>query len=311
MTDSAIQNGEISCKSDDVKEIDKLLLEPFTYLQQVEGKNVRKKLLQAFNVWLKVPTEKVEEIAKIIQMLHNASLIIDDIEDSSTLRRGIPASYKVFGQASTINAANFVMFIALKNILDLGHPDGARIYSEQLLELHRGQGMDIHWRDNYICPTEEEYRQMSVRKTGGLFNLAVRLMQLFSSEHDVSYIKLTNLFGLYFQIRDDFANLCLKEYSETKSFAEDLTEGKFSFPIVHAIRTHPESNVIINILRQRTTDVDVKKYCISQLEALGSFAYTKEVLEDLDSKIRVEIKRIGTNPFLLTLLDELKNWKNS
>ena len=44
------------------------------------------------------------------------------------------------------------------------------------------------------------------------------------------------ILGLYFQIRDDYANLCLEDYSVNKSFAEDLTEGKLSFPIIHAIR---------------------------------------------------------------------------
>ena len=60
-------------------------------------------------------------------------------------------------------------------------------------------------------------------------------MQLFSDRKD-NYVELTSLLGLYFQIRDDYANLRLDEYSENKSFAEDLTEGKFSFPIIHAIR---------------------------------------------------------------------------
>ena len=71
--------------------------------------------------------------------------------------------------------------------------------------------------------------------SGGLFNLAVRLMQLFSQDVH-NYEELTSLLGLYFQIRDDYANLCLEEYAVNKSFAEDLTEGKFSFPIVHAIQ---------------------------------------------------------------------------
>ena len=59
-------------------------------------------------------------------------------------------------------------------------------------------------------------------------------MQLFSQDVN-NYEELTSLLGLYFQIRDDYANLCLDEYAVNKSFAEDLTEGKFSFPIVHAI----------------------------------------------------------------------------
>ena len=50
------------------------------------------------------------------------------------------------------------------------------------------------------------------------------------------YVELTSLLGLYFQIRDDYANLAMDEYAANKSFAEDLTEGKFNFPIIHAIR---------------------------------------------------------------------------
>ena len=65
---------------------------------------------------------------------------------------------------------------------------------------------------------------MISRKTGGLFNLAVRLMQLFS-DSDENFTELTRL---YFQIRDDYANLKLEDYA-----AEDLTEDKSSFPIQH------------------------------------------------------------------------------
>lgn len=59
-------------------------------------------------------------------------------------------------------------------------------------------------------------------------------------------ISHTNLAsGLYFQIRDDYCNLSLKEYSENKSFCEDLTEGKFSFPMIHAIQTQNNNNQVL------------------------------------------------------------------
>lgn len=51
--------------------------------------------------------------------------------------------------------------------------------------------------------------------------------------------------GLYFQIRDDYCNLSLKEYSENKSFCEDLTEGKFSFPIIHAIQSQDTDKQVL------------------------------------------------------------------
>ncbi|KAI8424034.1 hypothetical protein MSG28_002670 [Choristoneura fumiferana] len=95
-------------------------------------------------------------------------------EDNSILRRGIPVAHSIYGVASTINAANYVMIIALEKTLELGHP----------------MGMEIYWRDNFHCPSEEEYKEMTVKKTGGLFMLAIRLMQLFS-ENKSDFSKLS------------------------------------------------------------------------------------------------------------------------
>ncbi|CAL7936110.1 unnamed protein product [Xylocopa violacea] len=291
------------------KEEDEILLEPFSYILRVPGKLIRAKLSNAFNYWLKIPQDKLHAIGDIIQMLHTSSLLIDDIQDNSVLRRGIPVAHNIYGIASTINAANYVMFIALERVLALNHPEGTQVYVEQLLELHRGQGMEIYWRDNYICPSETAYKQMTIRKTGGLFNLAVRLMQLFSDCKE-DFTPLAGILGLYFQIRDDYCNLHLQEYAENKSYCEDLSEGKFSFPIVHAIQTHLDGKQIMNILRQRTKDIEVKRYCINLLEKFGSFAYTRTVLEELDKKARDEVERLGGNPLLLKVLDDLLSWKH-
>jgi geranylgeranyl diphosphate synthase type 3 len=91
---------------------------------------------------------------------------IDDIQDNSILRRGIPVAHSIYGVAGTINAANYVLFIALERVLSLNHPEATTVYTEQLLELHRGQGMEIYWRDSYTCPSVEEYQQMTKRSKG-------------------------------------------------------------------------------------------------------------------------------------------------
>ena len=80
-----------------------------------------------------------------------------------------------------------------------------------MIELHRGQGLDIHWRDSHVCPTEDEYLEMIRRKTGGLFNMGVRLMQLFSQGDQRDFTHLVHLMGQFFQIRDDYANLLSSE----------------------------------------------------------------------------------------------------
>ncbi|XP_076317982.1 terpene synthase-like [Tachypleus tridentatus] len=302
----SVNNKEQGVQSRPTDE-DKILLQPFNYILQVPGKQIRSKLTKAFNHWLNVPLEKCQVISEVVQMLHNASLLIDDIEDNSCLRRGIPVAHHIFGVASTINTANYVCFLGLEKLLKLGKPEATVVYTEQLLELHRGQGMEIYWRDNFVCPTEEEYKRMVKRKTGGLFGLAVRLMQLFS-DNKSDFTKLIGIMGLYFQIRDDYANLQFKEYTDNKSYCEDLTEGKFSFPIIHTIRSYPEDPRMINIIRQRTHDVEIKKYSVDLMEKFGSFEYARKTMKELDQEARTEVEILGGNPHLIAVLDELKTW---
>lgn len=97
-------------------------------------------------------------------------------------------------------------------------------------------------------------------------------------------VPLVNLIGLFFQIRDDYMNLSSNEYTENKGLCEDLTEGKFSFPIIHSIRSNPQNLQLINILKQKTTDDAVKKYAVSYMESTGSFDYCRKILRDLKEK---------------------------
>lgn len=283
---------------------ERILLEPYKYLLQLPGKQVRTKLSQAFNHWLNVPEDKLQVIIEVTEMLHNASLLIDDIEDSSKLRRGFPVAHSIYGIPSVINSANYVYFLGLEKVLTLEHPEAVQVFTRQLLELHRGQGLDIHWRDNYTCPTEQQYLNMVLQKTGGLFGLAVGLMQLFSDwKQDLK--PLLDTLGLFFQIRDDYCNLSSHDYSENKSFCEDLTEGKFSFLAIHAIWSRPESTQVQNILRQRTENVDIKRYCVDYLEKVGSFAYTRQTLRNLEEEAYRLIKELGGNPQLESLIKHL------
>jgi geranylgeranyl diphosphate synthase type 3 len=84
------------------------------------------------------------------------------------------------------------------------------IYCEELLNLHRGQGMDLYWRDTLTLPTEEAYMKMIANKTGGLFRLAVRLMDSIS-KCTFDFMPLVEKIGLIFQIRDDYKNLVSNE----------------------------------------------------------------------------------------------------
>ena len=158
-------------------EKEKILQGPYEYLISQPGKGIRTQLISAFNEWLEVPPGSLAVITKVVGMLHTASLLVDDVEDSSVLRRGLPVAHSIFGTAQTINCANYVYFCALQELQKLKNPKAITIFTEELLNLHRGQGMDLHWRDSLICPSEDDYLEMVGNKTGGLFRLAIKLMQ--------------------------------------------------------------------------------------------------------------------------------------
>lgn len=285
-------------------EVDKELLEPYNYINQVPGKDFRGKLIDAFQVWLNIPGDKLGTIKEVVGMLHNASLLVDDIEDNSKLRRGVPVAHSIYGVPSTINTANYVYFQALERTHGLKNPQAVACFVQELLNLHRGQGRDILWRDCSRCPTEEEYESMVLDKTGGLLRLAVGLMQPFSKDIR-NYTPLLNQLALYFQIRDDLVNLASAEYMKAKSFCEDLTEGKFSFPIIHCVRAKPNDHRLLNILRQRTDEVEVKKHAVDWVQQAGSLAYTRNRLLTLKGSITTEIASLGGHLGLSRLIEGL------
>ncbi|KAI0097843.1 isoprenoid synthase domain-containing protein [Nemania sp. FL0031] len=271
---------------------EKIILSPYDYIASEPGKEFRTQLLKAFNAWLEVPEESLAIITKAVRMLHTASLLIDDIQDNSMLRRGRPVAHNIFGVAQTINAGNYVYFLALKELQKLKNPAEAMdIYTTEMLYLHRGQGMDLYWRDTLTCPTEDDYLEMVSNKTGGLFRLAVKLMQSQSST-PFNCLPLAELLGQAFQIADDYKNLANLDYTQKKGLCEDLTEGKFSFPVIHSIRSNPENQELLHILAQRPTDVDTKKYAVRYIESTGSLEYTKELVSILIAKTKEEADSI-------------------
>ncbi|GAA5969215.1 hypothetical protein JCM11641_007512 [Rhodosporidiobolus odoratus] len=290
---------------------EQVLVEPYAYLAAIPGKDVRSAVIAAFNIWMGCDERNLETVKKVVGMLHTASLLMDDVEDESELRRGMPVAHKIYGIPQTLNTANYACFLALHELPRLQARPGLKvgyIVNEELLNLHRGQGMDIFWRENLICPTESEYVDMVNNKTGGLFRVAVKLMMATSTEEDPQdYVPLANLIGIIFQIRDDYVNLQSDEYAQNKGFCEDLSEGKFSFPIVHSIRADPSNRQIINILRSRPSDPATKIHAVNYMKSTThSFAYTRQVLSTLTAQAYAEVARLGGNRGIEAILKKLE-----
>ncbi|EHA21645.1 hypothetical protein ASPNIDRAFT_129626 [Aspergillus niger ATCC 1015] len=301
-----------SSLDDREKERERHLLAPAEYIASLPSKGVREAFIDALNVWLALPDHFVSVMKSIAKTLHNASLMLDDIEDGSPLRRGQPATHTVFGQALTINSANFVLIQAMDQVRLLEDSPCVDIFVEEMRNLFIGQSFDLYWTRQDECPSEEEYLEMIRQKTGGLFRLLARLMmQKATSKKNrcLPLEPLVDLMGEYFQIRDDYKNLT-EEYTGQKGFCEDLDEGKFSFPLINAHKFLPETSDIRNILKQgrRSGGLGIaqKQRVLGWLHESGSMTYTERTLRSLMSEIRHQIdgveKESGCPNWVLKLL---------
>jgi ophiobolin F synthase len=233
--------------------------------------------------------------------LHNASLLLDDIEDRSPLRRGRPAAYTVFGVAETINSANFAILEATRQTQDL-NSESSLVFHQRMRELYISQSYDIRCARHKTCPSLEECTAMIDGKTGGLLQLLVGLM-LSNAANPMPSCQasrlgeLITLIGRLFQIRDDYQNLNSPEYESAKGFGEDLDEGKFSYPMVVALSLESRSkNLIESILAGCEPSVGpskaMKLVVRGEMEACGALAATVQAIKELEAEITQRIDAI-------------------
>ncbi|KAI1413293.1 geranylgeranyl pyrophosphate synthase [Hypoxylon sp. FL1857] len=270
---------------------------PANYISSLPSKNLRDKAVDAMNVWLKVEPNDLSQIKLVVNMLHNASLMLDDVQDGSNSRRGKPATHTVFGLAQTGNSAGYEIVEAISEARKLNDEGCLRIVLDELSKMYLGQGYDVYWTSNIVCPPLEQYLKMVDYKTGGLFHILARLMTVKSKASSASnLIDIATLLGRFFQIRDDYMNLKSADYTKQKGFCEDLDEGKFSLMMIHAMEVACEADKMLlqGLLAQRrisgTMSVAQKQLILDHMERLGSFQYTADVLEGMLDRILAEVK---------------------
>ncbi|CZT49095.1 related to Fusicoccadiene synthase [Rhynchosporium secalis] len=288
---------------------------PFDYLCSLPSKNVREQFIDALNQWVKVPPLLLEKVKAVAQLLHNASLLLDDFQDSSPLRRGRPSTHTIFGPAQTINSSSYCIIRALDLVRTFPESSALGFVIEKLLLLFVGQSYDLHWSFNATQPSMPQYLQMIDSKTGALFQLLSLLMSANATVNkDTNLDTLSILLGRYFQIRDDYQNLKSSEYTSQKGFCEDLDEGKYSLPLLHLLQAEIENVQISNILSTRRTNgkmtYEQKVLMLEHFKEAGSLEFTAAVLESLYEEICGEIARLekacGENTHLKILAELLR-----
>ncbi|KAI1454034.1 terpenoid synthase [Annulohypoxylon moriforme] len=319
-TDNAVKDDKELMSNTDLAEASRIpVMAPFEYLCSLPSKGVRNKLVEAINVWVKASSEDLETITSIVGDVHNLSLMLDDVQDSSPLRRGQPATHVVFGVPQTVNSATYQIVDVIGRSMELQDGAFSRIVIDEMRSLLIGQGVDLFWTHDVSSPPVEEYLQMVDGKTGGLFRMISKLMvaRSRSSSKPPHLDRLMTLFGRLFQIRDDYANLVSDQYTGTKGFCEDLDEGKCSFILIKTLEmASPRQRAIMRSLlmeRQATKCVgrEHKNLLLTIMEDSGSLRYTSEVLSMLCDEVLLELRHVEhdtgiQNPAMIRIIESLR-----
>ena len=182
--------------------------------------------------------EQAMATAVSIEMLHNALLVIDDIQDESEERRGAPTLHRQHGVPIALNVGSTLSVLSLapllRNVATAGPHIAHWIFEEAIRVAQscaEGQAMELGWRaDNRIDVTEEEYLDMVLRKTCAYSTLFPVKAGVMVGRHrrdvPVSAQRYAYLVGAAFQIQDDVLNLAGDHQQYGKELQGDLLEGK-------------------------------------------------------------------------------------
>lgn len=305
-------------------DMDKYLYTPLRRYSENDGKRHRPLICYAACMAVGGDVEKATTAAAAIEHFHTSALIHDDIADEALLRRGEPCFHRQEGIGLAINAGDLALSIVNSAVMNDSLLDDSmkvRVMIELVnMTQHtvEGQALDIGWaRDGRYDISIDDYLVMATHKTAyysGAVPLAVGALIGGAQDKEVEALRAYGLdTGLAFQIQDDLLNLIGTKESAEKDFRNDITEGKRTLVVVHALKNASESDraQLVEILSSKEKNQDVLAEAVEIMQRAGSIEYARAYAEKLtsDAKMRLveKIEPSKARDLLVSMADWFVN----
>ena len=252
--------------------------------------------------------EDFVDFAIIPEVIHNGTIMIDDIEDASELRRGRPCTYKIYGLDIAINAGNAMYYLPLLPLIENKEKIPTEklrriyeIYVKEMISLSLGQAMDIAWHRGIANADEideKDYLQMCVYKTGTLARMAAEIAAVLADANDELVERLGRFaesIGVAFQMQDDILDLTSSEFAEKKGGrGQDITEGKRSLMVIHTLKVAGarDRERLVEILKMHTSDQKLRDEAIAIMQKYDSVEYVKQFAGKMVEESWREVERL-------------------
>ena len=296
----------------DPEGIQRALADPIWDLLDRGGKRWRAVLFLVLVEAFGEDPERFLPYSTIPEILHNGTIIVDDVEDEAETRRGEPALHHQFGQDIALNAGNAMYFLPLKiithNPADLPPERRLAAYEMLIYELNRthlGQGMDICWHnEREVRIDSEQYLEMCACKTGCLGRIVARLAAIVTGQSasvEERVAAYAETVAIAFQIGDDVLDV---EHSLGragdfgKAFGNDIREGKKTLLVLRAIEESDPADAerLAGIIAAETNTDDEIHEALSIIESSGAIEYARNRAAELSAEAIEHVDELGIDP---------------
>jgi octaprenyl-diphosphate synthase len=274
------------------------------YIVGAGGKRLRPALLLLMARGLGYSGAHHHLLAGVIEFIHTATLLHDDVVDESNLRRGRPTANAAFGNAASVLVGDFLYSRAFQMMVEAANLHVLRLLADATNRIAEGEVLQLL---NVHDPSVDEQRYMKVveRKTATLFEAAARIgAVLAGADGDTEQRcgRYGAALGTAFQIVDDVLDYSGQVEDIGKQLGDDLREGKVTLPLIHALGHAPTADraVIESAIRDGGGDF-VRIAAI--VRSSGSIAYARARAHALSATAREAVATLPPSPYRAALLD--------
>lgn len=276
-----------------------LIRQVLEYVLSCGGKRVRPMVLLLTARALAHKGQKHVDLAAVIELVHTATLLHDDVVDDSTLRRGHKTANIVWGSNTSVLVGDFLYSRAFQIVVDFKHSAILDIFAKATHYIAEGEILQLV-NCNNPDTTEDFYFEIIQRKTAKLFEIAAQLGAALStpSEDDIEALRLYGLhLGLAFQLIDDALDYSQSAAQTGKNVGQDIAEGKMTLPLIHAMRKSKGAD--LELLRNAIQTGSNKQLNIilGIIESTDAIKYTADTAKSHALKAKSALSRLASSPY--------------
>lgn len=252
------------------------------YIVNSGGKRLRPLLTVLSARALGIKNDEHHTLAAIIEFIHTATLLHDDVVDESTMRRGRETANAVFGNQASVLVGDFLYSRAFQMMVSLKRMKVMDILSDATNRIAQGEVMQL-MNCNDPDTTEESYLEVIYSKTARLFEAATQLAAILT-EQDQETEQAMQAYGKHlgtaFQLIDDVLDYTAQADDMGKNAGDDLAEGKPTLPLLHAMWNCDDADaLLIRDAIENANGMPHFDHILNVMQNTGSIAYTKKCAE--------------------------------